>query len=84
LAITKQYKGNIPESVIPPWKYPRLLYQIISADRESEIRVGGYITSSNALLGKIRPGKIVIYHSPEDGTIRIRQVRIQQLEGKGI
>ncbi|MDP2983230.1 MAG: DUF1080 domain-containing protein [Candidatus Latescibacter sp.] len=81
---TKQYRGNIPERVIPPWKYPWLLYQIISADRESEIRVGGYITTSNSLLGKVRPGKIAIYHSPEDGIIRFRQIRIQQLEGKGI
>jgi len=83
--LTKQYGKNVPDSkVIPAWKNPWLLYQVMSSDRESEIRTGGYITAKNFLLGKARPGKIAIYHSPEDGLIRIRDVRIQQLESKGL
>ena len=82
--LTAQYGKNIPETVIPPWKYPMLLYQIISADRESEVRVGGYITAKNTLLGKARPGHIAIHHTPEDGDLRIRMLRIKDLEGKGL
>ena len=82
--LTAQYGKNIPETVIPPWKYPMLLYQIISADRESEVRVGGYITAKNTLLGKARPGHIAIHHTPEDGVLRIRMLRIKDLEGKGL
>lgn len=80
-----QYGFSIPENVIPAWNEPEcLLYQIISTDRESEVRTGGYITSKNYLLQKVRPGKIAIYHSPEDGVLKIHQIRIKKLDGMGI
>ena len=82
--LAAKYGKKRPESITPPWKYEWLLYQIISTDRESEIRTNGDITSKNKLLGKARPGKIAIYHSFEDGILRIRQVRIKELEGLGI
>ena len=81
---TAQYEGNIPAHVKPPWNYHWLLYQIISSDRESEIRTNGDITSRNSLLGKIRPGKISIYRTPEDGVLRFQHIRIKKLEGMGI
>lgn len=81
---TAKYGLYIPAKVTPPWRYPWLLYQIISADRESEIRTNGDITSKNTLLGKVRPGKIAIYHSSKDGVLRIQEVKIKKLEGKVI
>lgn len=81
---TKQYGKNVPESVIPVWKNQWLLYQVMSADRESEVRTGGYITAKNYLQNTVRPGSIAIYHSPEDGVIRIRDLRIRELEWKGL
>ncbi len=84
MTLLRQYGKNVPETVIPAWKNPVLLYQIMSADRESEIRVGGYITAKNMLLGKVRPGRIAIHHAAEDGVLRIRMLRVKELDGKGI
>ncbi len=84
VTLLRQYGKNVPETVIPAWKNPVLLYQIMSADRESEIRVGGYITAKNMLLGKVRPGRIAIHHAAEDGVLRIRMLRVKELDGKGI
>jgi len=88
VAYEKEYGGTTPAGVTPAWqpspRYPWLLYQIISTDRESEVRTNGIITSKNQLLGKVRPGRIAIYHSPGDGVLRIQQIRIKKLEGQGI
>jgi hypothetical protein len=82
--LLRQYGKNVPETVIPAWKNPVLLYQIVSADRESEVRVGGYITAKNTLLGRARTGRIAIHHVADDGVVRIRMMRVKELEGKGI
>lgn len=82
--LLRQYGKNVPETVIPAWKNPVLLYQIVSADRESEVRVGGYITAKNTLLGRARAGRIAIHHAAGDGVVRIRMMRVKELEGKGI
>lgn len=82
--LIKHYGKNVPETILPGWKNPWLLYQIVSSDLESEVRTGGYITSKNYLLTRVRPGKIAIFHSEKDGVIKIKQVRIKELEGKGM
>jgi len=81
---TAKYKGKIPANVTPPLKYPWLLYQIISTDRESQIRINGDVTSSNQLLGNVRAGKIALYHAHGAGVLRFQQVKIKKLEGMGI
>jgi hypothetical protein len=80
----QQYGDNIPESIIPPFNYPWLLYQIISADRESELRLAGYIVASNKLLQNVGEGHVAFYHSKTDGELVIKSIRIQQLSGKGL
>lgn len=80
----EKYGRQIPETVMPQWRTPALLYQLISTDRESEVRIGGYIAAKNYLLQKVRPGKIAIYHSAKDGVLRIHHIQVRKLEGSGI
>ena len=75
-----KYGLEVPWGKIAPlWRYNWLPYQIISTDREAEIRVAGRVVATNTLLNKVRPGKIAIYHSPADGVVRLKNIKIKQI-----
>ncbi len=83
--IMAKYKEERPRGQVAPlWHYKWIPYQIISGDRESQVRTSGYITSNNLLLNKVRPGKIAIYHSPIDGVLRIKLVKLTEMEWRGL
>jgi hypothetical protein len=81
---TAKYNGKLPETVSALWTYEWLPYQIISTDREAQIRVGGDVTTTHQLLNKVGQGKIAIYHHPDDGILRIKTVKISTLNEPGI
>ena len=79
-----EFTGKLPPTVSHPWKYQWLPCQIISTGRQAQVRTAGDITSTQQILSKTGPGKIAIYHHPDDGIIRFRAPRISKLEGSGI
>ncbi len=79
----KRYGSQVPESVVPAFEYPWLLYQIISADREAEIRLAGYIVANQKLLQE-SGDHVAFYHAAGDAPLIIRTVRVQSLTGNGL
>jgi len=79
----KRYGSNHPESVVPAFTYPWLLYQIVSADREAETRVAGYIVASQKLLQETGD-HIAFYRAAGDAPLVIRTVRVLPLTGNGL
>ncbi|NLP11488.1 DUF1080 domain-containing protein, partial [bacterium] len=79
----KRYGSHLPDSVVPAFTYPWLLYQIVSADREAEIRVAGYIVAGQKLLQETGD-HIAFYRAAGDPPLVIRTVRVQPLIGNGL
>jgi len=79
----KRYGSQTPESIVPAFEYPWLLYQIMSANREAEIRVAGYIVANQKLLQETGD-HIAFYRAAGDAPLVIRTVRVQPLSGNGL
>ena len=69
-----------PSHIMSPAEHPYLLTQILSMDRVSSVRWNGMEIQKNLLHAKVYPGHIAILHVPGDGEVRIRQIRIKQLD----
>ncbi|OPZ64921.1 MAG: hypothetical protein BWY83_03101 [bacterium ADurb.Bin478] len=69
--------------MVPAFTYPWLLYQIVSADREAETRVAGYIVASQKLLQETGD-HIAFYRAAGDAPLVIRTVRVLPLTGNGL
>ncbi len=69
-----------PSHILSPAEHPYLLTQILSLDRVSSVRWNGIEIQKNLLHAKVYPGHIAIFHAPGDGEVRIRQIRIKQLD----
>jgi len=75
-----KYSDRFPDTVVPPLTQRWLLYQLLSTDRESIVRVNGIETGKNLLLGVMGPGRIVFCHTAADGLLRLQMMRIKILE----
>jgi len=56
-----------------------LLTQIINSGRESSVRNNGLLIQTNTFHNKIRKGKVAIFHSKGDGTVKIPVITIKTL-----
>jgi len=81
---TEQYGDKIPPDVIRPMTSRWFLYRIVSADRESKVWLNEFLVSENRLLGKPPRGRIAIYRGKNDGTVRMKGLKLRELEGPGI
>lgn len=80
----EQYGDDIPPDIIGPMDSPWFLYRIISNDRQSAVYLNEHLISQNKLLGKPPRGKIAFYRGKDDGIIRIKGVKMREIEGPGI
>ncbi len=63
----------------PYWPYPWTFYQIISSSRYLEAKVVGMSVYKQTYTQMVRPGKIAIFHSKQDGILRIQNVILRPL-----
>lgn len=61
-------------------EYDYLLTQVIHYDRESTVILNGNEVQKNSYRTSQPKGRIAIYHSNRDGTVKISQIRIKPLE----
>ncbi len=80
----KQYGDKIPGGLIRPSTAGWFFYRIASNDRESKVWLNEFLVSDNKLLGLPPEGKIAIYRGANDGVIRIKGIKLREIEGPGI
>ena len=78
------YGDDVPPDIVRPMKSGWFLYRIISGDRLSQVWLNEHLVSENRLLGKPSHGSIAVYRGPDDGIIRIKGLKLRELDGMGI
>ena len=56
-----------------------LLTQIINSGKESSVRNNGVLVQSNKFHNKLKKGKVAIFHSRNDGVVKIPKITMKEL-----